>query len=154
LHVADQLGRGPDRGVNGRGTDLAAMLRLAATTARRRGVIVVISDFISDADWEPELTRLGQRHEVVCVRVVDPAELELPDVGLVLVEDAETGEQLLADTGDPVFRRRLAQQVAAREETLTDAMRRAGVLAQRVDTRQDTTVALIDLVRATHRRRR
>ena len=67
----------------------------------------VISDFIGDATWEPALTRLAQRHEVVAIRVVHPMELDLPDLGLVLVEDAETGEQVLADTSDPLFRRRL-----------------------------------------------
>ena len=70
----------------------------------------VISDFIGDADWEPALTRLAQRHEVVAIRVVDPMELDLPDLGLVLVEDAETGEQVLADTSDPLFRRAAARR--------------------------------------------
>ena len=87
------------------------MLRLAATTARRRSLVFVISDFIGDVDWEPALTRLSQRHEVVAIRIVDPMELDLPDLGLVLVEDAETGEQVLADTSDPLFRRRLRAEV-------------------------------------------
>ena len=91
------------------------MLRLAASTARRRSLVFVISDFIGDVDWEPALTRLSHRHEVVAIRVVDPMELDLPDLGLVLVEDAETGEQLLADTSDPLFRQRLRAEVDARE---------------------------------------
>ena len=97
-------------------TDLAAMLRLAASTARRRSLIFVISDFIGEVDWEPALTRLSHRHEVVAIRVVDPIELDLPDLGLVLVEDAETGEQLLADTSDPLFQQRLRAEVEARED--------------------------------------
>jgi uncharacterized protein (DUF58 family) len=162
LHLTHELGRplpapargGRRGGTNGdRGTDLDAMLRLAATTIRRRSLIFVISDFISDADWEPALTRLSHRHEVVTIRVVDPMELDLPDLGLVLIEDAETGEQLLADTSDPMFRQRLQAQVEARELAVTSAMRRAGVTAHRIGTDQDLVEALIDMVRRSKRRR-
>jgi len=73
-------------------TDLAAMLDVAAKLARRRALIVVISDFIGDGDWGRSLLRLTPRHEVVALRVTDAADDELPDVGLVVVEDAETGE--------------------------------------------------------------
>jgi uncharacterized protein (DUF58 family) len=152
LRLAHELERAPSTS-DGRTTDLAALLHLAAATARRRGLVFVISDFISGTDWEPALTRLAQRHEVVALRVVDQAELDLPDVGLVLVEDAETGEQLLADTGDPLFRQRLAAGVAAREEELAASMRRAGVTAHRIGTDQDLVAAFVDMVRQSRRRR-
>ena len=136
-------------------TDLAAMLRLAAaTTARRRSLVFVMSDFIGDPDWDRPLAMLTHRHEVVVIRVVDPAELELPDLGLILVEDAETGEQLLVDTSDPLLRGRLATQVGAREEALAEAMRRAGVDAHRITTDQDLLAALVEMVRHSGRRRR
>jgi uncharacterized protein (DUF58 family) len=134
-------------------TNLAAMLRLAATTARRRSLVFVISDFIGEVDWEPELSRLAHRHEVVVLRVVHPMELDLPDLGLVLVEDAETGEQLLADTSDPLFRQRLRAEVAAREDALTSSMKRAGVTSHLISTDQDLVVALVDMVRRSKRRR-
>jgi uncharacterized protein (DUF58 family) len=140
----------PDR----RTTDLDAMLRLVASTVRRRSLIFVISDFISDADWEPALTRLTHRHEVVAMRVVDPMELELPDLGLVLIEDAETGEQLLADTSDPLFRERLRAEVDARERAVADSMRRAGVTSHLISTDQDVGRALVDMVRRSKRRAR
>jgi uncharacterized protein (DUF58 family) len=152
LRLAHELGRAPST-VDGRTTDLAAMLHLAAATARRRGLVFVISDFISDTDWAPPLTRLARRHEVVALRVVDPMELDLPDLGLVLVEDAETGEQLLADTGDPLFRQRLRDGVAAREEELADSMRQAGVVAHRIGTDQDLVQAFVDMVQRSKRRR-
>ena len=104
---------------------------LAAATARRRSLVFVISDFIGDADWEPALARLSQRHEVVAMRVVDPMELDLPDLGLVLVEDAETGEQLLADTSDPLFRQRFRAEVDGPGAAVAASMRRAGVTAHR-----------------------
>ena len=153
LHLTDELTRPMAGDPDGRTTDLGAMLHLAASAARRRGLVFVISDFIGDVDWEPALTRLSQRHEVVVIRVVDPIELDLPDLGLVVVEDAETGEQLLADTSDPLFQRRLRAEVDARERAIESSMRRAGVTAHRIATDQDLAWALIDMVRRSKRRR-
>src|SRR5256714_15281282 len=152
LSLTDQPPRPPATASDGRTTDLAAMLHLAAATVRRRSLVFIISDFIGDVDWEPALIRLGQRHEVVAIRIVDPMELDLPDFGLVLVEDAETGEQLLADTGDPLFQRRFRAEVEARELAVTFSMRRAGVVSHRVGTGQDLTEALVDMVRRSKRR--
>jgi len=153
LHLTHELTKaGPARD-DRRPTDLAKMLHLAAANARRRGLVFVISDFIGDLDWEAALTRLAMRHEVVAIRIVDPAELDLPDLGLVLVEDAETGEQLLADTSDPLFRRRLRAEVAAREFAVTGAMRRAGAVAHRLGTDQDLVAALVEMAQQSKRRR-
>jgi uncharacterized protein (DUF58 family) len=90
---------------------------------------------------------------VVVIRIVDPIELDLPDLGLVLVEDAETGEQFLADTSDPLFRQRLRAEVDAREEAVTASIRSAGVIAHRIGTDEDLALALIDMVRRSKRRR-
>jgi uncharacterized protein (DUF58 family) len=155
LRIARELMRPPGRTAPGATTDLAAMLRLAAATAsRRRSLVFVLSDFIADPAWQRPLTLLTQRHEVVVVRVVDPAELDLPDVGVILVEDAETGEQLLVDTSDPLLRDRLAARVGAREEALAEGMRRAGVDPHRITTDQDLLGVLIGMVRRSGRRRR
>jgi uncharacterized protein (DUF58 family) len=136
-------------------TDLAAMLRLAAaTTARRRSLVFVMSDFIGDPDWDRPLAMLTHRHEVVVIRVVDPAELDLPDLGVILVEDAETGEQLLVDTSDPLLRSRLATQVDTREAAMAEGMRKAGVDAHRITTDQDMMAALVTMVRHSGRGRR
>jgi uncharacterized protein (DUF58 family) len=153
LRLTHELTRPTVAGTDGRTTDLAAMLHLAAATARRRSLVFVISDFIGDLDWELALTRLSQRHEVVVLRIVDPMELDLPDLGLVLVEDAETGEQLLADTSDPLFQQQLRAEVAAREEAVASSMRRAGVAAHRIGTDQDLVRTLVDMVRRSKRRR-
>jgi uncharacterized protein (DUF58 family) len=152
LYLTHELTR-PAVASDGRTTDLAAMLHLAAATVRRRSLVFVISDFIGDVDWEPALTRLSQRHEVVTIRVVDPIEFNLPDLGLILVEDAETGEQLLADTGDPFFQQRFRSEVEARELVVESAMRRAGVMSNRIGTDQDLAQALIDMARRSKRRR-
>jgi uncharacterized protein (DUF58 family) len=141
---------GPGRG---RTTDLAAMLDAVAKLARRRALIVVVSDFIGDGDWERSLLRLVPRHEVVALRVIDAADDELPDVGLVVVEDAETGEQLVVDSGDPLLRARLRAGVEGRDARLAAGMRRAGVPVHRIGTDADLAAALIEVVASTKRRR-
>ncbi|MEV4413600.1 DUF58 domain-containing protein [Catellatospora sp. NPDC049609] len=154
LRLAHELDRPAPAGKAGATTDLSAMLRLAATTARRRSLFLVLSDFIGEPGWERALTLLSHRHEVVAVRIVDPSELRLPDLGLVVIEDAETGEQLLVDTGDPLLRRRFAAQVRERESELAGTMRRAGVAAHRVTTDTDLVDALVGMVRHARRRPR
>ena len=134
-------------------TDLAAMLDTVAKLARRRALIVVISDFIGDGDWGQSLLRLVPRHEVVALRVIDAADDELPNVGLVVVEDAETGEQLVIDSGDPLLRARLRAGVEERDARLAAGMRRAGVPIHRIGTDADLATALIEVVASTKRRR-
>ena len=168
LRIAAELGRDrrdglghDDRGRGGRGegrsrrgtTDLAAMLDAVAKLARRRSLIIVISDFIGDGDWERSLLRLGPRHEVVALRVVDAADDELPEAGLVVIEDTETGEQLVIDSGDPLLRARLRAAVEERDASLTAGMSRAGVPVHRIDTTADLATKLIEIVASTRRRR-
>ncbi|MFT4288921.1 DUF58 domain-containing protein [Nocardioides sp.] len=133
-------------------TDLAAMVDAAASVARRRALVVVVSDFIGEGDWQRALLRLAHRHEVVALRIVDEADDALPDVGLVVVEDAETGEQLLVDTSDPLVRAGLVSAVGARDGEIDAGMRRARVPVHRIDTRADLVAALVDVVTATQRR--
>jgi uncharacterized protein (DUF58 family) len=146
-------GRGSSTGRGGRTTDLAAMLDAVAKLARRRALIVVISDFIGDGDWGRSLLRLVPRHEVVALRVIDAADDELPDVGLVVVEDAETGEQLVIDSSDPLLRARLRAGVDERDGRLAAGMSRAGVPIHRIGTDADLATALIEVVASTQRRR-
>ena len=82
-------------------TDLGVLLEEGLRTIRRRSLVVIVSDFISAPGWERSLHLLNQRHELLAVRLVDPREVELPDVGTVVISDAETGEQLEVDTQRP-----------------------------------------------------
>jgi len=134
-------------------TDLAAMLDAVAKLARRRALIVVVSDFIGDGDWGRSLLRLVPRHEVVALRITDTADDELPDVGLVVIEDAETGEQLVVDSGDPLLRARFRAGAGERDARLDAGMRRAGVPLHRIGTADDLASSLIEVVDRTHRRR-
>ena len=152
LRIGAELARTASGG-RGSTTDLAAMLDAVAKLARRRALVVVISDFIGDGDWGRSLLRLALRHEVVALRVVDAADDELPNVGLVVVEDAETGEQLVIDSSDPLLRTRLRARVEERDTSLAAGMRRAGVPIHRIGTDADLATALIEVVASTQRRR-
>ncbi len=108
-------------------TDLARLLEAALGTVRRRSLVFVVSDFISLPGWDRPLGMLAQRHEVLAIRLYDPREVELPDVGPLLLEDAETGEQIFVDTHDRRFRERFAVAAHRREHGLKVAFSRAGV---------------------------
>src|SRR6266480_1713893 len=154
LRIGAELARTSEAGQHSAGqhggtTDLAAMLDAVAKLARRRALIVVISDFIGDGDWGRSLLRLVPRHEVVALRVIDAADDELPDVGLVVVEDAETGEQLVIDSSDPLLRTRLRAGVDQRDDRLAAGMSRAGVPIHRIGTDADLATALIEVVAST-----
>jgi len=146
LRIAHALQRPAPPG--GGTTDLAGLLRVAVATLRRRSLVFVLSDFLSVPGWEARLGTLARRHEVVAIRVADPLERRLPDIGVVVVQDAETGEQLLVDTGDPVFRARLAAEVDAHDAALEAATARAGVDLHTVSTDEDLADALVRMVRA------
>jgi uncharacterized protein (DUF58 family) len=133
-------------------TDLAEMLDAAGRLARRRALVVVLSDFIGDGDWERSLQRLARRHEVVALRIVDTADDVLPEAGLIVVEDAETGEQLVVDSADPLLRIRFRAAVDARDARLAAGMRRAGVPVHRIDTDRDLAEALVEVVARTRDR--
>jgi len=158
LRIGAELARTAPGGRRGDGrrpgttTDLAAMFDAVARLAKRRALIVVISDFIGGGHWERSLLRLVPRHEVVALRVIDTADDELPDAGLVVVEDAETGEQLIVDSGDPLLRARLRAGVGERDARLAAGMRRAAVPLHRIDTSADLARALIGVVASTRRR--
>ena len=135
-------------------TDLAVLLQAANGLARRRSLLVVVSDFISAPGWEPHLGRLALRHEVVALQVSDPREFELPDAGMIYVEDAETGEQIFVDTGDPGFRARLRAAADERQVAINGAARKAGVDLHRVSTDEDLVRALVRIAALRKRRRR
>ncbi|HZF85165.1 MAG TPA: DUF58 domain-containing protein [Burkholderiaceae bacterium] len=124
-------------------TRLSDLLRSAAVMMPRRATVFVVSDFLSEPGWEKPLGQLAQRHEVIAVRLFDPLELELPDLGLVPLRDAETGEQLWVDTHDRGFRKRFARIAAEREQTLRDALARAGVDALELSTDDDLVEAIV-----------
>lgn len=94
---------------------------------QRRSLVFVVSDFISLPGWDRPLRLMTQRHELLAIRLLDRLELELPDVGGIFMEDAETGEQLFVDTHDSGFRRRFAQAAEQREYQMKTIFNHSGV---------------------------
>ena len=134
-HVLELLQRmraprpAPAKGERRRPTALADLLVAAEGVISRRALVFVVSDFISTPGWAAPLARLARRHDVVAVRLWDPLEMALPDasdLGLVTIEDAETGEQLLVDATDPGFRERYAAIAADHESALLAQLAESG----------------------------
>jgi uncharacterized protein (DUF58 family) len=134
-------------------TDLTPLLDAANHAVKRRSLVVIVSDFISTPGWERPLDLLQRRHEILAVRLIDPRESDLPNVGPIIMEDAETGEQLYVDTGDKRFRQRFREAAAAREQNVNDAFRRAGVEAVTLSTDEDLVRAIVRMATLRHRRR-
>jgi uncharacterized protein (DUF58 family) len=124
-------------------TRLADLLKSAAVLIPRRSTVFVVSDFVTEPGWERALSHLVQRHDVVAVRLFDPLELELPDLGLVPLRDAETGEQLWVDTHDAGFRKRFARIAADREAHLRESLAKIGVDALELSTADDLVEAIV-----------
>jgi len=133
-------------------TRLSELLISAASLIKRRSTVFVVSDFISEPGWDKALAHLAQRHEVVAVRVLDPLELELPDLGLLTLRDAETGEQVVVDTHDAGFRKRFARVAAQREAELREALTRSAVDALELSTDADLVDAIVRFVDMRKRR--
>jgi len=134
-------------------TDLTPLLRAARRSMKRRSLVFIVSDFFSEPGWERELDLLNRRHEVLAIRLTDPRELDLPDVGPLVVEDAETGEQEIVDTGDRGFRRRFAEAAARREADVKASFGRAGVDALALSTDEDMVAAIVRMAALRKRRR-
>lgn len=124
-------------------TSLSTLLNAANNFIRRRSLVFIVSDFISEPGWEGPLRLLAQRNEVLSVRLWDPREVDLPDIGMVVVEDAETGEQLFVDTHDKKFRERFTKAAHKREEDISQAFKRAGVDVMAVSTEDDLVKSIL-----------
>lgn len=135
-------------------TDLSPLLTGAHNSIKRRSLIFLVSDFISAPGWERHLSLLGRRNEVIAVRLWDPAEVDLPDIGPVIMEDSETGEQLYIDTRDKKFRIRYKEAAQRREAALQDSFCRAGVDVLSLSTDEDLVRALVRFAALRQQRRR
>lgn len=153
-HLAVVRAGKPAGGPSPTGTRLDALLHAARPVVKGRSVVFVVSDFISAPGWNIALAELASRHDVVAVRIVDPAEREMPDVGLIPLVDAETGDQVMVDTGAPGFRKRYAAASAKREAEIRQMLAGAGVDCLELSTDDDIGNALIRFVHARRDRAR
>ena len=145
LHVLELLQRISARPAEAAAgaTNLRDLLVAAQRIIKRRSTVFVVSDFISAPGWEAALSQLARRHEVTAVRLFDPLEMDLPDIGLITMRDAETGEQLLVDTHNAGFRRRFKAAAERRETALREGLARAGVDTLELATDDDLVDAIL-----------
>jgi uncharacterized protein (DUF58 family) len=144
-HVLDILHRVLSRPERSRSaeTDLRDCFQTASRVMQRRSLVFIVSDFISAPGWAKPLAHLALRHEIVAVRLYDPLEMELPDLGLLVMQDAETGEQLFVDTHDRAFRRRFAAAAERRETEVRAAFSQDGVDTLELSTDDDLVDAIL-----------
>ncbi len=135
-------------------TDLNELLLAGLNMLKRRSLVFLISDFFSEPGWERPLALLNRRHEVLAIRLWDPREVELPNAGFIVVEDAETGEQLYVDTSNLTFRRRFQEAAERREATLQENLRRARVDLFAVSTEEELVGAIVRMAALRKRRRK
>lgn len=131
-------------------TDLGALLDELHRPPRRRGQVVVISDFLTEPGWELAMRRLSARHDVLAIEVLDPRELSLPDVGVLMVEDAETGQVHEVQTAASTLREQYAKAARDQRDAIAAALRRSGAAHLRLRTDSDW---LLDIVKFVIRRR-
>jgi uncharacterized protein (DUF58 family) len=153
LHLLHRMMHRPAEATSA-GTDLAQLIEGALQAVPRRSAVFVVSDFISRPGWERPLARLALRHDVLAVRLYDALEMELPDLGLVTIQDAESGEQLFVDTHDARFRRRFVEAARRREAALREGLGRAGVDTLELATGDDLVEALLRFADLRKRRTR
>ena len=135
-------------------TNLNLLLQAGLNSIKRRSLIFVISDFITEPGWEHSLNLLNRRHEVLAIRLWDPREIQLPNAGPIIMEDAETGEQLYVDTSDKKFRQRFQAAAQQREAELNLAFKRVGVDSLSLSTKDDLVKAIIGFVKSRQERRK
>jgi uncharacterized protein (DUF58 family) len=126
--------------------DLAQGLGRLAATMPRRGLAVVISDFLDDGAWERALRAVSARHETLAIEVVDPRELELPDVGVIELEDPETGQRIEVQTASGAIRDRYADAASAQREDIARRIRGAGADHLVLRTDRDWLLELVRFV--------
>ena len=150
LHLLHRLLNGP-LDPSSEPLGLKRLLTGAQRIIKQRSTVFVLSDFLTEPDWDKALLALASRHDVVAIRVIDPIERELPNMGMMTLRDAETNQQVFVDTSDPGFRRRFAQHAQSHEDQLLGALTRAGIDCLELST--ESTVHE-DLIRFIEQRQR
>jgi uncharacterized protein (DUF58 family) len=142
LRIVNDLLKHP-RHVRAPFTKLSQLIEGGLNAIKKRSLIFILSDFISEPGWEKPLGLMNHKHEVIAIRLFDPREIELPDVGGIIMEDSETGEQLYVDTGNRKFRQQFKAAALKREADLTERFKHAGVDALALSTDEDLVRAIV-----------
>ena len=135
-------------------TDLTGLFQTSLRVISRRSLVFIVSDFISQPGWEKPLKMLAQRHEVLAIRLYDPRESDLPDIGQIFIEDAESGEQLFLDTHDQGFRHRFNEIAHLKEKNLNEIFNQAGIDKLALSTEGDMVQDIVKFTSARKLRKR
>jgi len=137
----------------GRGTDIRLALDMVNHVQKRRAIVFLISDFLADPEaYRSVLTAANNRHDVIAVQLHDPLEASFAQLGLIALEDAETGAEVWVDTSAPAWRRAFGEQTTARAAATRRVLVEAGVDRIRVATGEDYTPALLTFFQRRARR--
>ena len=144
----------------GLGTDLPGALTYAARLLPHRGILFVLSDFVPPPDappellgeWEKSLRLISQRHDIVAINILDAAELALPEAGLLVVTDPETGREYVIDTGDAALRESFTERVRGERAEVQRLFRRLGIDEIRVRTDEPFVGPLLAFFRRRERK--
>jgi uncharacterized protein (DUF58 family) len=154
MHLLQRMRTRPTAAPAAGQTKLGDLIARALPSLHRRSCVFVVSDFISEPGWQAPLARLGERHDVVAVRLFDPVESTLPDIGMVLMQDSETGEQVFVDSSASGFRARFAAAAAQREAQVREALAHAGVDTLELSTHADVGESVLGFIQARRARAR
>lgn len=146
LHVLQKVLTAPTQATN-QVTNLSQLFVRATRLIKQRSTVFILSDFYADHGWDKALMMLASRHDVVAVRLVDPLEQNLPDMGMLTMRDAETGEQVFIDTSDSRFRERFSQRAFEHETRLAQTLSRSGVDCLELATGESVHEGLIQFIR-------
>jgi len=127
-------------------TDLSVLMTRANRIIKQRSTVFILSDFYSKPGWQKALMGLASRHDVIAARLVDPMEHTLPDMGMLMMRDTETGEQVFLDSGDPSFRKRFAQAAQSHHDSLVSTFTEAAVDCLELSTEDEVQDGLIRFV--------
>ncbi len=135
-------------------TNLTPLIEAGLRTIKQRSLVFIVSDFLSEPGWARPMSLLNHKHEVLAIRLWDPREVELPDMGLIVMEDAETGEQIYVDTHDKKFRQRFEAAARQREAELNETFKHAGIDVLPLSTEEDMVRAIVRFAALREQRRR
>jgi uncharacterized protein (DUF58 family) len=129
---------------SGKATNIGGALEFLQRVQKRKAVVFLVSDFLGEEEYQRPLAIANQRHDVITITLTDPREVDLPPIGILELEDAETGEEIVIDTSDPEVRRLFARFAQIESDTRTKTFRSLSVESIPVNTGKDYVLPLIN----------
>ncbi|PBQ30818.1 DUF58 domain-containing protein [Sphingobacteriaceae bacterium] len=126
-------------------TNIELALKYLSSIIKKRSIVFVISDFMTENNYKDALKIANKKHDIVALRIIDKAEVELPDVGLIKLKDNESGKIAWVDTSDKIFRKQFSVNQKRFEEDIKDTFNRSGIDATKIFTHENYVKPLMNL---------